>query len=120
MTRRAEAAANAAMDAVTRVAGVRGCLVVSAGDGLVVAERLMEGLDGDAVAALTGSLVGRLARASESAGLGLPRFVQLRGTAGCVLATPLDEGLILVAVASPGANVGLARIEMLAGAGCLG
>ncbi len=36
---------------LTRHAGVRGALVVSAPDGLVVADALMEGVDGGAVAA---------------------------------------------------------------------
>ena len=55
-----DAPTQAALDRVTRVAGVRGALVVAASDGLVVAEQLMEGVDGQAAAALTGSLVGRL------------------------------------------------------------
>ena len=49
-----------ALDRVTRVPGVRGALVVAAADGLVVAEQLMDGVDGQAVAALAGSLIGRL------------------------------------------------------------
>ena len=58
-----------ALDRVTRVPGVRGALVVAATDGLVVAAQLMDGIDGQAAAALTGSLVGRLGRTAESAGL---------------------------------------------------
>ena len=50
------------LERVTRVPGVRGALVASAGDGLVIAEQLMDGVDGRAAAALAGSLVGRLAR----------------------------------------------------------
>ena len=45
--------ANAALERVTRVPGVRGSLLISATDGLVVAERLMDGIDGRAIAALT-------------------------------------------------------------------
>ena len=41
----------AALERVTRVAGVRGALIASAGDGLVVAEQLMDGVDGRAAAA---------------------------------------------------------------------
>src|SRR5581483_11878105 len=50
----------AALEIVTRVRGVRGAMLVSAGDGLVVAEQLMEGIKGPAVAALAGSLANRL------------------------------------------------------------
>ena len=110
----------AALERVTRVAGVRGALVVAATDGLVVAEQLMEGVDGQAAAALTGSLVGRLTRTVESAGMRRPAFVQLRGDAGSVLAAPGPEDLVLVAVVGPDANLGLARLEMIEAAGRLG
>jgi predicted regulator of Ras-like GTPase activity (Roadblock/LC7/MglB family) len=113
-------ATQTALDRVTRVPGVRGALVVSAADGLVVAEQLMEGVDGRAAAALAGSLVGRLARTAEHAGLRPPTFVHLRGDTGSVLAAPGPEDLVVVAVVAPDANVGLARLEMLAAAERLG
>jgi predicted regulator of Ras-like GTPase activity (Roadblock/LC7/MglB family) len=108
------------LDRVTRVPGVRGALVIAAADGLVVAEQLMDGVDGQAVAALTGNLVARLARTAEGAGLGPPAFIQLRGEDGSVLAAPGPEDLVLVAVVGPDANLGLARLEMLDAAGRLG
>ena len=49
-----------ALDVVTRVRGVRGAMLVSVSDGLVVAEHLMEVIKGPAVAALTASLASRL------------------------------------------------------------
>lgn len=106
-------ATRTALDRVTRVPGVRGALIVTAADGLVVAEQLMDGVDGQAAAALTGSLVGRLTRTAESAGMRPPTFIHLRGDAGSVLAAPGPDGLVLVAVVSPDANLGLARLEML-------
>jgi predicted regulator of Ras-like GTPase activity (Roadblock/LC7/MglB family) len=108
-----------ALDRVTRVPGVRGALVVAAADGLVVAEQLMEGVDGQAVAALTGSLISRLARTAGSAGMRPPAFLQLRGEDGSVLAAPGPDDLVLVAVVGPDANVGLARLEMIEAAGRL-
>ena len=45
---------------LTRVPGVRGALIVSRDDGLVVADTLMEGINGAAVAALAASLAGRM------------------------------------------------------------
>lgn len=101
------------LDRVTRVPGVRGALLVSAGDGLIVAEQLMDGVDGRAAAALTGSLVGRLTRTAQQAGLERPAFVHLRAEAGSVLAAPGPDDLVLVAVVAPDANVGLARLEMI-------
>jgi predicted regulator of Ras-like GTPase activity (Roadblock/LC7/MglB family) len=112
-------ATQTALDRVTRVPGVRGALVVSATDGLVVAEQLMDGVDGQAAAALTGSLVARLGRTADSAGLRSPAFVHLRGDAGSVLAAPGPDDLVLVAVVGPDANLGLARLEMIEAAGRL-
>jgi predicted regulator of Ras-like GTPase activity (Roadblock/LC7/MglB family) len=86
----------------------------------VVAERLMEGIDGRAVAALAASLVQRLGRATGGAGLQRPGFVHLKGQSGSVLAAPGAEDLLLVAVAGPEVNLGRARIEMLDAVGRLG
>ena len=46
----------AALRGITSVRGVRGAMVVAGADGLVVAESLMEGIKGAAVAALAASL----------------------------------------------------------------
>ena len=101
------------LDRVTRVHGVRGALVIAGTDGLVVAEQLMDGVDGQAAAALTGSLVGRLVRTAAGAAMRAPTFIQLRGEAGSVLAALGPDDLVLVAVVGPDANLGLARLEML-------
>jgi predicted regulator of Ras-like GTPase activity (Roadblock/LC7/MglB family) len=111
--------ANAALERVTQVPGVRGSLLISGTDGLVVAERLMDGIDGRAIAALAASLVQRLGRATAGAGMRIPTFVHLRGNAGSVLAAPGRNDLILVAVVGLEANLGLARVEMLDAVGHL-
>jgi predicted regulator of Ras-like GTPase activity (Roadblock/LC7/MglB family) len=108
------------LDRVTRVPGVRGALIASTSDGLVVAEQLMDGVDGRAAAALAGSLVSRLVRTAAAAGRRVPEFVQLRAERGSILAAPGGDDLVLIAVAGPDANVGLARLEMLDAAGRLG
>lgn len=108
------------LDRVTRVPGVRGALLVAATDGLVVAEHLMDGVDGRAAAALAGSLVGRLARTAHAAGHQRPSFVHLKAEAGSVLAAPGNDDLVLVAVVAPDANLGLARLEMIDAASRLG
>jgi predicted regulator of Ras-like GTPase activity (Roadblock/LC7/MglB family) len=98
---------------VSAVKGVRGAMLVSAPDGLVVAESLMEDVDGQAVAALAAALAGRLRRVASAASLGMPAVVQLRGEAGTLLAVPAGEELLLVAVGDREANLGLARLELL-------
>lgn len=109
----------AVLERVTRVAGVRGALVASTADGLVVAEQLMDEVDGRAAAALAGSLVSRLMRTAGAAGRRAPSFVQLRAERGSILAAPGAADLVLIAVAGPDANLGLARLEMLDAAGRL-
>jgi predicted regulator of Ras-like GTPase activity (Roadblock/LC7/MglB family) len=112
-------ATQATLDRLTRIPGVRGALIASADDGLVVAEQLMDGIDGRAAAALTGSLVARLGRTTVAAGVRPPVFLHLRGEQGSILAAPGAE-LVLVVVVGPSANLGLARLEMLDAAGRLG
>ena len=101
-----------ALELITRVPGVRGAMLVSAADGVVVAEALMDEMKGNAVAALAASLAARLRRAVEGAGRGVPRFVHLTATGGTLLAAPQGADLLLVAIAERSVNAGLVRIEM--------
>ena len=98
---------------VSAVRGVRGAMLVSAPDGLVVSESLMEDVDGRAVAALAASLAGRLRRAAGSGGLGRPTVMHLRGEEGALLAVPAGDELLVVAITDREANLGLARLELL-------
>lgn len=102
-----------ALKRVSAVRGVRGAMLVSAPDGLVISESLMEDVDGRAIAALAASLAGRLRRAADSAGLGRPSVIQLRGESGALLAVPAGDELLVVAVGDRDANLGLARLELL-------
>lgn len=101
------------LDAITRVRGVRGAMLVAVDDGLVVAESLMEGVRGNAVAALAASLMHRFRRAAEPGGIGPPHFLHLQATEGTLLAVPAVPDMLLVAVADADVNVGLVRLEML-------
>jgi predicted regulator of Ras-like GTPase activity (Roadblock/LC7/MglB family) len=107
--------ASPALDVITRVRGVRGAMLVSADDGLVIAEQLMEGIKGTAVAALAASLAGRLRRAMEAAGIGSGVFWHLQGEHGALLVVPGTSagGILVVAVAEPDVNIGLVRLELL-------
>jgi predicted regulator of Ras-like GTPase activity (Roadblock/LC7/MglB family) len=109
-----------ALDLVTRVRGVRGAMLVSGDDGIVVAEQLMEGIKGAAVAALASSLAARLRRAMEAAGVGASQFWHLQCDQGGLLVVPAPSGVLIVAVAEPDVNVGLVRLELLRAAEAVG
>ena len=109
-----------ALDLITRVRGVRGAMLVSGEDGIVVAEHLMEGIKGPALAALAASLASRLRRAMEAAGVGASLFWHLQAEQGALLVVPTAGGTLVVAVAEPDVNVGLARLELLRAAEAAG
>jgi predicted regulator of Ras-like GTPase activity (Roadblock/LC7/MglB family) len=102
-----------ALDLVTRVRGVRGAMLVAGDEGLVIAEQLMEGIKGTAVAALAASLASKLRRAMEGAGVGASLFWHLQGDEGALLVVPAASGVLVVAVADPDVNVGMVRLELL-------
>ena len=118
------AAYGKALDLITRVRGVRGAMLVSAEDGIVVAEQLMEGIKGPAVSALAASLATRLRRAMEAAGVGASLFWHLQAEQGALLVGPTEGagagGTLVVAVAEPDVNVGLVRLELLRAAEVVG
>ncbi|HEX9611348.1 MAG TPA: roadblock/LC7 domain-containing protein [Gemmatimonadales bacterium] len=109
-----------ALDLITRVRGVRGAMLVAGDDGLVIAEQLMEGIKGAALAALAASLGHKLRRAMEGAGVGAGQFWHLQAEQGALLVVPADSGVLVVAVADPDVNVGLVRLELLRAAGSVG
>jgi len=102
-----------ALDRVTVVGGVRGAMLVAAADGIVVAETLMEGVRGSAVAALAASLARRCNLVAETAELGAVRFLHLQAERGTLVVVPAPREVLVVAVGSAEMNVGLARLEML-------
>ncbi|HYK82903.1 MAG TPA: roadblock/LC7 domain-containing protein [Gemmatimonadales bacterium] len=109
-----------ALDLITRVRGVRGAMLVSGEDGLIVAEHLMEGIKGPAVAALAASLGQRLGRAMEAAGVGPSQFWHLQAEQGALLVVGAHSGVLVVAVTEPDVNVGLVRLELLRAAEVVG
>jgi predicted regulator of Ras-like GTPase activity (Roadblock/LC7/MglB family) len=104
---------------ILQLRGVRGAMIVSAADGVVVAAALMEDVDGDAFAALTASLVTRLGSLTELAGQGAPRCVQLHAEQGAVFLATGPADLLLVVLAGTGTPVGQARLQVLQAAGQL-
>ena len=102
-----------ALDRISRVRGMRGSMWVSADDGLPVAQLLMEGVPGRAVAALAASLVRKVSGSAGAVGAGRVRFVQMEAAGGTLLVAPAPPDLLVVALADARVNVGLARLEMM-------
>ena len=98
---------------LTPIPGVRGALIVSREDGLIVTDALMEDIDGHAVAALAASLAARMSTVTSALGQPEPVAWQLEGADGILLAAPGGSGLLVVAVADPGVNRGLLRLGLL-------
>ncbi len=102
-----------ALDRISRVRGVRGSMWVAAEDGIPVAQLLMEGVKGNAVAALAASLARKVSGAAAATGAGHVRFVQMESDGGTLLVAPAAQDLLVVALADSHVNVGLARLEMM-------
>lgn len=100
------------LGALIRHRGVKGCMVVGEGDGLIVDSTLQIGVNGTTFAALTASLFRKARRAAEAAGFGDAVFLELEAEQGRVCAVG-KSGLVLVIVAESRVNVGLVRVEML-------
>lgn len=100
------------LEQVVRIPGVRSAVVASVDDGLVVLEASMEGVNPAATAALAASLLGKLRRAGLAAGFRPPALIHLTAERGTMIAVPLGEELIAIAVAGPGANVGQLRLAL--------
>lgn len=100
------------LDALTRQRGVVAALVASERDGILVDSRVHVGQRGDRVAALAASLYRKARLSAQAAGLGGVGFLNLEAEAGRVCAVGRGD-LVLVAVTTPEANVGLLRVELL-------
>lgn len=95
---------------LTRVAGVRGAMVVDAEAGLPVASELSAGVEETALSALAGSLYRRTSEACAASGFGRVRTLQLESEQGSVVVSGTGP-LLVVALAEASAQVGMVRIE---------
>jgi predicted regulator of Ras-like GTPase activity (Roadblock/LC7/MglB family) len=100
----------AVVEALSRVPGVQGALIVEADAAVPVVAELSAGINGTAVAALAASLFRRSAQASESARFGALDTLHLEADSGHVVVVGAGE-LILVVVAERDAQLGLVRLE---------
>jgi predicted regulator of Ras-like GTPase activity (Roadblock/LC7/MglB family) len=80
---------------------------------MIVADALMDGVRGNAIAALAASLTVRLGSAAKTSGVGAPHFLQLQAVDGTLLVVPGPTGVLVVVIGDRELNVGLARLEML-------
>ena len=101
-----------ALETLTGIPGVRGAMLANREDGIVVAESVMENVEGQALAALASSLARRLELAAQAAKGGAASFLHLQATAGALLVAPAGPELLLIVIADKGVNVGRARLEM--------
>lgn len=102
-----------ALERITRIGGVQGAMLVAADDGLIIADASMEGVRGNAVAALAASLAKRFTRVSKAATVGAPRFLHLQAEQGTLIVVAALGGVLVVTMGGADMNVGLARLEML-------
>lgn len=96
---------------VTGVPGVRGAVVVSAEDGLVVHETAVDDLDTAMIAALATGVARRGAKVISTLGLsGGVHLLHLAGTDGSLLAAQGPDDMWLVAIAGADAEMGRLRL----------
>ncbi len=107
------------LEAITRVRGVRGAMIVVWQDGLIVSESLMEGVRGNAVAALTSSVTKYAEKMMVASGMGRLQFLHLRASNGVLLVVATGSETLVVAIAEPSVNVGLVRLELIRAAEAL-
>lgn len=98
------------VERLSRVAGVRGAMVVEADAGVPVVAELAEDVPGTAVAALAASLFRRTAAATSAGTFGTLRTLQLDTAGGHVVVVGSGE-LIVVVVTDARAQLGLVRLE---------
>lgn len=109
----------AVLDEVTRIGGVRSAILVSADDGLVVAESALEDQATEAAAAFAARLGGRLGVLTGALVAPPMSVLLLQATAGQLFVVVGSPGLLLVAVTTNEVNIGEVRLALLSAAGQL-
>lgn len=99
-----------ALDRLSRVAGVRGALIVETDAGVPVLAELSADVEGGAVAALASSLFRRTNKAAQSANFGSLRTMQLEAAGGHVIVANGGD-LLVVVIAEKNAQLGQVRLE---------
>ena len=103
----------AVLEPLVRIRGVRGAVLLSGSDGVVVTEALAEDIQSAGVAALVASLAERVVTMADVLGRGGVRCIQLHAEQGSILVSRAPGDLLLAIVTGPQTPVGLARLELL-------
>ena len=109
----------AILEDVSRIAGVRSALLVSADDGLVVAESALDDQPTEAAAAFAARLAERLGTLTRTMGAPAMSVLLLQAKTGQLFVVNGSDGLLLVAVATNDVNIGEVRLALLDVAGRL-
>lgn len=102
----------AMLGSLMRLRGVSATLLVDEHEGMIIDSMLQFGQDGARVAALAASLHRKARKSAEAAGLGEVAFMELEAADGRICAAG-RHALVVVAVTSSSANIGLVRVELL-------
>lgn len=81
-------------------------------DGLLIAEDISSDVNADSFAAMTATMLGAAETATSELRKGNPDRVIVEGKDGKIIATGAGFKALLVAMASPDANLGLILLEM--------
>src|SRR5437764_11136745 len=117
-TSRASRLDRALADLLTQAPEVEAAAVVSF-DGLPMAAALPASMDEDRVAAMSAALLSLGERAAQGLGRGELSQVYIEGESGTVFLVSAEDEAVLVAVAAPGAKVGLMLYEVRRAAGAV-
>lgn len=99
-----------ALEALTRVDGVRGAMIVDAEAGVPVRSRLAPGVRETALAAMAGILFSRTDEAAGAAGFGRLAVLQMQAEGGHLVVTGAGP-LLVVVLTEPDARMGLVRVQ---------
>lgn len=108
-----------ALRQLTGVNGVLGALIISADDGLVVAETAIDEVATADVAALASALIARAGRCANAMQAGAPSSIHLMAAEGALLGVAGPAPLWMVAVARHDAELGRVRLLLRDFAGAL-
>ncbi|MEP6473960.1 MAG: roadblock/LC7 domain-containing protein [Gemmatimonadota bacterium] len=103
----------AILEPLVRIRGVRGAVLLSASDGVVITEALAEDIQSTGVAALAANLADHVTALSEVLGRGSLRCLQMHAEKGSILIARVPGDMLLAIVTGPQTPVGLARLELL-------
>lgn len=99
------------LDGLKKTGGIKGSAVISR-DGLIVASDLSENVDADTFAAMSAAMQGAAETAASELKQGNLKQIIVETDKGKVITTSAGERTILVILASPDINLGLALIEL--------